>query len=216
MKSLKSQLFGICGVYKIVCNKNGLSYIGSSHNIYRRWVSHLVELNKNRHDNPKLQNAYNKYGKECFYIELVETCNADILLDREQYYLDTLKPYKLNGYNINTDATCGPYMGISLSLISPDGLLCTAKSAHEFVIKYDLPQKAIGPLCRLRDRKKLSYKGWSHPDNIIQKRQLRGPDGKIYNIQYTNEHAQKYKLSEQCLCYVLKGKQKSHKGWSLP
>lgn len=218
MKNLKSILFKRCGIYKITCVETNKIYIGSSINIYSRWVAHLVELNKNRHDNPKLQHAYNKYGKSKFTIDIIEECNSDILLEREQYYLDFLKPFGCVGFNINEKATCGPYMGKSLTLISPTGEICSANSAHEFVGKYNLPHKAIGSLCLLRDKKKEYYMGWSHPDNIIPKRQLRGPDGKIYDILFskTREHSKQFNLSEACLSMVLHGKQKSHRGWRLP
>lgn len=60
----------------------------------------------NKHDNPYLQNAYNKYGKNNFKFEIIEECIVDNLISREQYYLDKMKPWKREiGYNICITAT---------------------------------------------------------------------------------------------------------------
>lgn len=80
----------ICGVYKIVCNDK--FYIGSSKNIQQRFYKHRRELRKDVHKNEHLQNSYNKYGEECFNLEIVELCNINEQYFREQYYIDTLNP----------------------------------------------------------------------------------------------------------------------------
>jgi group I intron endonuclease len=54
-------------------------------------------LLKNKHDNSILQNAYNKYGKDSFEFEVIETIEIDDdikkrLLDREQFWIDALNP----------------------------------------------------------------------------------------------------------------------------
>ena len=53
-----------CGIYKIYCDSNNRTYIGSSNNIERRFKEHLGDLRNNRHSNQYLQNSYNKYGEE--------------------------------------------------------------------------------------------------------------------------------------------------------
>ena len=45
------------GIYKIRNTENGNFYLGSSDNIHRRFSRHKLDLSKNRHDNPHLQNA---------------------------------------------------------------------------------------------------------------------------------------------------------------
>lgn len=90
----------ICGVYKIINKKNGKFYIGSSKNIYKRWDQHKNDLRNNCHDNGHLQNAWNKYGENNFEFEIIEECDDKIQFEREQYYLNTLKPFDDNGYNI--------------------------------------------------------------------------------------------------------------------
>lgn len=82
------------GVYKISNKLNGNNYIGSSKDIINRWKKHRYDLNHNIHTNTHLQNAWNKYGEEQFDFIIVEECVLDkkVLLEREQNYIDLLKP----------------------------------------------------------------------------------------------------------------------------
>lgn len=91
MKNLKHKEHSKSGIYKITCLSNGKFYIGSSKNIYYRNKRHLSELRKNKHKNPKLSNAFNKYGEDSFTTEIVE--ETDELLKREQYFMNSLNPY---------------------------------------------------------------------------------------------------------------------------
>ena len=95
-------------VYIIENNINYDCYIGSSTNYYRRKKRHFTDLGLNKHHSPKLQRAYNKYGKDCFNIYILESflfvSKSDILA-REQFYIDTMKPK----YNICN--TAGSQLG---------------------------------------------------------------------------------------------------------
>lgn len=78
----------ICGIYKIENITNGKVYIGSSQNIFRRWKEHKRDLNGNKHHSYHLQAAWNKYKENNFIFSIIEQCNQDVLLDREQHYID--------------------------------------------------------------------------------------------------------------------------------
>ena len=105
----------ISGVYKITNIINGKSYIGSSINIYDRWREHKRELRKNKHHSTHLQSAWNKYGEENFEFIILEECNKDETLQREQYYLDTYESFnKEKGYNISKNSSA-PMMGRTFS-----------------------------------------------------------------------------------------------------
>tara|TARA_R110000824_G_scaffold47256_1_gene134785 strand:+ start:492 stop:1151 length:660 start_codon:yes stop_codon:yes gene_type:complete len=95
------------GIYKITNKQNGKIYIGSSLNIYQRFYMHKNHLNKNNHHSSHLQRAWDKYGKENFIFEIIEEVpDKNMLLEREQHYMDTAKSYEReNGYNINPTAT---------------------------------------------------------------------------------------------------------------
>lgn len=92
-----------CGIYCIRNTVNGKIYIGSSKNAYHRVKSqHFDRLQSNRHTNPHLQSAWNQHGKKSFEYFLIEECRSDILIVREQWYLDnTLCLDNQYGYNIN-------------------------------------------------------------------------------------------------------------------
>jgi group I intron endonuclease len=39
-----------------------------------------------------MQNTYNKYGAETFRYDVIEECAADVRIEREQHYIDTMEP----------------------------------------------------------------------------------------------------------------------------
>ena len=89
------------GVYIIKNIINGKFYIGStSRSFVERYRYHIGYLRKNKHDNPHLQNSWNKHGELNFKFEVLEICPPHTNFIREQYYIDTLKP----AYNILKNA----------------------------------------------------------------------------------------------------------------
>ena len=98
-----------CGIYKIINKINNKYYIGSSNNICEgsgnRWWRHIYQLNKNKHKNLHLQNAWNKYGPNSFMFEIIEECTEDQLLTKEQFYLNLCKLNPKLNYNISYDAS---------------------------------------------------------------------------------------------------------------
>jgi group I intron endonuclease len=91
------------GIYKITNTENGKFYIGSAKNFDKRWYDHKRDLTLNIHKNPKLQHSWKFHGEDKFLFTILEEVEPDQvkLFEREQYYLDTLKPYERNiGYNI--------------------------------------------------------------------------------------------------------------------
>lgn len=95
------------GIYQITCLLTGKVYIGSAVNLYQRRHQHWSDLRLNRHRNPILQRAWNKYGEAAFafaVVELVE--DKTTLLQREQWHLDNRQAYDRSlGFNINRNAT---------------------------------------------------------------------------------------------------------------
>lgn len=90
------------GIYSIKNKINGKIYIGQTQDIDKRWNQHINNLNKNKHINIYLQNAWNKYGQDNFDFNVIEITNTKIELnDKESYYI---KLYKSNnseyGYNL--------------------------------------------------------------------------------------------------------------------
>jgi group I intron endonuclease len=84
-----------CGVYRITNTVTGKSYIGSSTDIHRRWIGHRSDLRHNRHHSHYLQHAWNKYGKSAFLWEIVEQCDEETLLQREDKWIAQCGDYNL-------------------------------------------------------------------------------------------------------------------------
>jgi group I intron endonuclease len=82
----------MCGVYCILNITTGERYIGKSINIYKRVSRHFDELKANKHCNHRLQNAYNVYGKNKFILQIIKTCDKQILHIEEKYYIRKYNP----------------------------------------------------------------------------------------------------------------------------
>jgi len=94
----------ISGIYKIVHRESGTTYVGSSQDVRRRWVTHRRELRTGQHNNGYLQCAWDKYGSKAFRFSIVEEVEIERLLKREQYWLDQLAADGTRLYNIAIDA----------------------------------------------------------------------------------------------------------------
>lgn len=90
------------GVYAIINTVNGKRYVGSStRSIRNRWRQHRITLKANCHDNGYLQRAWNKYGEQAFDWQVLENCEPEQCLSREQFWIDELRSVKgTAGYNI--------------------------------------------------------------------------------------------------------------------
>lgn len=80
------------GIYKIVNTKNNRKYIGSTINTKNRFNRHKIDLNKNRHHSRFMQRDWNKDSSGFRFIELEFIDDPSLLTEREQYYIDVLKP----------------------------------------------------------------------------------------------------------------------------
>ncbi len=80
------------GIYVIENLINYKRYIGSSNSMYNRLHKHNSCLNSNVHQNPHLQNAWNKYGGNNFSSYVLEYCDPENLTRMEQKWIDMLEP----------------------------------------------------------------------------------------------------------------------------
>ena len=81
------------GIYKIESNLcPDRVYIGSAADLDNRWYQHQWTLKRGSHANKKLQNHYNKYGKDDLMFSVIENCDKNDLVSREQFYIDTITP----------------------------------------------------------------------------------------------------------------------------
>ena len=92
--------YDVSGIYAIRNNITGHQYIGSAVNIRRRWNAHRHSLKIGRKVNPRLHNAWHKYGAENFSFVVLLQCTPANLLMYEQSLIDFYKPR----YNIREKA----------------------------------------------------------------------------------------------------------------
>ena len=95
------------GIYKLTNLINNKIYIGSTNNIKARKSKH-----KNRKTNTLISKAIFKYGWNNFLFEILEYCDNEKLIERENYYFDKYKPFpENNGYNLLKTADGNGWLG---------------------------------------------------------------------------------------------------------
>lgn len=92
-----------CGIYMIENLIDSKVYIGSSVNIISRKQKHFWMLKKGIHDNCHLQHSYNKFGENSFVFEVLEECNNEDLIIKENHHIFKYKSNNSEfGYNLAT------------------------------------------------------------------------------------------------------------------
>lgn len=92
-------------IYKIVCTVTNKIYIGcTTKPIHIRFKEHIkASRNKNKHS--FLYDDMNKYGTDCFYVELIEEGTDDSCrYEREKYYINL---YNTTNESIGYNMTIG-------------------------------------------------------------------------------------------------------------
>jgi len=93
-------------IYAIFNKETGKYYIGQTiHELNKKWKEHLYEAR--RMNDAPLYRSLRKYGEDKFKIRVIEECSADILDDRETYWINEYNSY-INGYN-QTSGSGGQY-----------------------------------------------------------------------------------------------------------
>lgn len=90
-------------VYKITCKVNNKVYVGSTNNFHRRHLEHIQTLNRNCHENKRLQHDWDLYNNDDFEFSVIEELseenyiNKSVRFSRENYWIETLSAQ----YNIS-------------------------------------------------------------------------------------------------------------------
>ena len=223
------------GIYKIVNKVDGKYYIGSSTNIRRRWWDHKYALRHNKHDNPYLQYAWNKYGETNFQFLLVEKTIVDNHLIIEQKYLDMCQCDRNVSYNIAENAIA-PMLGkhhtqetINKIISANKGKkrTCECKLRMSSSAKNRLPMST-----ETRQKISLAFRG-KHLSQEHRMKISRSGSGsknarynstiyKFHNIENNNEFVgtyydfyTKYNLKRSGLGNLIHGKINMYKTWIL-
>lgn len=122
----------VSGIYKILCVPTGKFYIGSSNNVKRRWGEHRKRLRQGSHPSAHLQNAWNLHGEASFEFVVLELTPVEILLSREQVWLDSTKSYERKiGYNSALRAEA-PFQGKKYSVETRAKISAAVKAQWSF------------------------------------------------------------------------------------
>ena len=82
----------ISGIYKITNTITGDFYIGSSKDVKRRWKEHKCQSTWKKCPNNPMYIDMQKYGVEKFDFEVIEEAEIGQLKEKEQKFIETLKP----------------------------------------------------------------------------------------------------------------------------
>ena len=82
----------ICIVYKFTNTVTGDFYIGSHNNIKKSFANHKYQSVWISIPNDKMYQDIQKYGDDKFELEVLEVVEPEELKEREQYFIETLKP----------------------------------------------------------------------------------------------------------------------------
>lgn len=150
------------GIYKIESKKKpNRYYIGSGINIYRRKRDHFNQLNENKHCNKKLQNHFNKYGKDDLRFSVLIICEKNELLSFEQYFIDAYNPF----FNICRKA--GSRLGVKQITVWNKGRrnIYTPESIQKMKEAAKKREKIFGRKLskQTKDKISIAHKGMKYP-----------------------------------------------------
>lgn len=212
MRSISKNL-SFCGVYVLTNLVNGHQYIGSSMNIRHRLWAHRANLRHNKHHNPYLQNAWNKYGENNFDFSVLEKCTVEDRFKREQFYVDSLKPV----YNICVEIVENPpstvdsrhKQSVTRKKLMAEGIIPITNNTPvyvyykdgSFVGYWESIRKAAKKLgihyssaCRViqgKDSQSHGYKFFTEPQDLVSpftKKSSKEKWAKIYCVDYDSTH----------------------------
>ena len=114
----------VCSIYKIVNSINEKVYVGQTWNtIDDRFKKHKYSSN----NCVKLKNAFDKYGRENFSIELLTVCSTQEVADcLESFFIEKYNTLN-NGYNVNEGGKTGGRKGTKHSPETIDRITKAAK-----------------------------------------------------------------------------------------
>lgn len=86
-------------IYKISNSINNKVYIGKTLlSVEKRFQEHKKDSTRNTENIRPLYRAMNKYGCDCFFVDILEEVPIEVLSEREQFWIKYYDSYH-NGYN---------------------------------------------------------------------------------------------------------------------
>jgi group I intron endonuclease len=165
------------GVYKIMSLKTGRIYVGSAIDLKVRKYFHFHSLMKGTHYNTHLQNHYNEYGENDLCFSVIELCQKENLVTREQFWID-----KLNLFAADNDHLRFNIISIARSQLG-------YKHRDDVKLKYGLSMKEWYKTedgLRDKDIKRNKFKGDGNPmkDPVIAKKNKENANLFVRPVEY--------------------------------
>jgi group I intron endonuclease len=223
------------GIYRIKNIENNKCYIGSAVSLRRRAYEHFSALKRNKHFNFHLQSSFNAYQESKFIFEVLEICDKNILIEKENFYINEQKSNtKEAGYN--TQLAGATWLGKkhspetiekirqarSKQVFSKESILKSSKSRTGRKMNFS-PET----LKKLSEKAKNMDRSFTQTSEFKEKiseisRQRAKLKGKRFTCHQNNkiycncgEASEDLNLSYKCIWKVLKGKSKSIHGFTF-
>lgn len=213
------------GIYRIRCQVNGHFYIGSTiENFANRWSKHRTDLRRGRHQNPRLQRAWNKYGSSAFEFEVLEVVDdRGQMTEREQAWLDIYFG-RSDCYNIMPNARRGGGEGVDYAAKTYAGFRSPGGTEYRDVrnLKAFCKTQNLNPsgMSELVAGRWKQYNGWTlikEEPYVPKVRIFQSPDGKVHdNITDLAAFCRTHDLHPSHMAAVSNRKRRSYHGWTLP
>ena len=166
------------GIYKITNKCNGMSYIGQSNDIKRRWREHCNKMNIK---NTLLYQAMREYGKENFSFEVIEECALVELNDKEKYYINKYNTMSPKGYNMSTIENIQHKINQDIANEIIYDLKNTVLTGEEIAKKYNVSHCLIS---QINNGKMWKQKNHSYP---IRKKEEKKKEERKWKCPFTRE-----------------------------
>ena len=175
-------------------------YVGSATNLSRRASNHLYQLRRNKHENSKMQRAFNKYGECAFSFTVICRVDAiDDLIPHEQVYLDRLFSMCHESIILNINKIAENCTGIKRT---PAQIERMRKARTGF--RHSEKTKALISEQSKDRNARIVYTGFYDPIGNLYK-----------DVRNLTQFCKKHGIDNQAMHKLMQGKIRHNKGWTL-
>ncbi len=205
------------GIYKFVCAN--YVYVGSSCNMYVRYNAHLVRLRAGKHYNNIFNRLFAKYGEGSLTFSILEFCVKELLIEREQYWLDYYRGLNAEKIMNLTEVVNAPMYGKTHTEETKRKISENRTVVHltdDWKRKISEGNKgtrgSVGRVTSIETKKKLSNAMLGKNAKTFS---VVSPNGIVYVRSNISAFAREYGLDRSNLGALINGKRDSYCGWVL-
>lgn len=163
------------GVYRWVNNISKNTYVGSSINLSNRLNRYYHNSELTKKNARPINQALLKYGHNNFSLEILEYCSKDILPERENFYLDNLKPeynilkfaYSMLGYKHSAESI----LKLKLKKVTVEHKQIISLTHKNKIVSEETRKKLSSAIADFRKKNPLSPDKLTHLKTSAIKRQ---------------------------------------------